>query len=115
MAAPTPTPPSETAEEAINRVLAAERRAREAIAGCEAQGKRVVEDARGRAKRIAQRTEARIAKLRDRCDVTMRERMAALDAAGEAESADLELDQTKLSRLEAAVRLVAARLTGKEG
>jgi vacuolar-type H+-ATPase subunit H len=107
--------PGETAEQAINRVLAAERRAREAIAGCEAEGKRLVEDARGRVKRIGQRTEARIAKLRDRCDVTMRERMAALDAAGEAENADLELDQAKLSRLETAVRLLAERLTGKEG
>ena len=112
MAEPAPT---ETAEQAINRVLAAERAAREAIAGCEAQGKRLVEDARGRAKRIGERTEVRIAKLRDRCDVTMRERMTALDAAGEAENADLELDQTKLSRLEAAVRLLAAKLTGEEG
>ncbi|MDH3561413.1 MAG: hypothetical protein OEN52_10740 [Gammaproteobacteria bacterium] len=53
-------PPSCTAEQAMNRVLAAERDAGRAVADCEARSRDIVQDARQRANRIASRTDERI-------------------------------------------------------
>ena len=60
-------PSSGTAEHAMNRVLAAERDAGQAVADCEARARDIVQAARQRANRIASRTDERITLMQLRC------------------------------------------------
>lgn len=60
-------PSSGTAEHAMNRVLAAERDAGQAIADCEAKASDIVQAARQHANRIASRTDERITLIQMRC------------------------------------------------
>ena len=60
-------PSSGTAEHAMNRVLAAERDAGQAVADCESKARDIVQAARQRANRIASRTDERITSIQMRC------------------------------------------------
>ena len=66
------------AEEAINRVLEAEQRARERVARCEAQAGEELDAARDQARRISARTDVRIGKLRTRCEQQVAGQVARL-------------------------------------
>ena len=60
-------PATGAAEQAMNRVLAAERDAAQAVADCEARARDTVQAARQRANRIASRTDERITLMQMRC------------------------------------------------
>ena len=60
-------PAAERAEQAINRVLEAERDASQQIVACEAQAAEILQAARLQASRIAGRTDSRISLLQTRC------------------------------------------------
>jgi vacuolar-type H+-ATPase subunit H len=109
---PKPAASSPDPDEAIQRILQAEHRAREHIAQCEREAAQLLEEARGRARRLAERTDARISKLRMRCEQLAAQRVAALreEAQGIALApVEAEVDE---ARLRAAVERLAARLTG---
>jgi|GEM_PF-1436190 len=84
-------------EEAINEVLLAERRAREAISRCEAEAAEQLDAARRQARHIAERTSARISRLHSVC----------------ADSANTEVE-TLLQRQEAAEEQAAPRPHDRE-
>jgi len=68
-------------EEAIARILQAERDAREAVGRCEAQAAARVAAAREQAAAIDARADRRIAALRARIDAAVDRRVAELDAS----------------------------------
>lgn len=106
---------SKSAEEAINRVLEAEHRARERIAQCEVQASKELDAVREQARRIDARTDARIGKLRTRCEQQVAGQVARLKASAEAVRGQPLAGDARSLRLGQAVRSLAARLTGGEG
>lgn len=102
------------AEEAINRVLEAERRAGERVAGCEAQAAAELGAARERARRIAERTDTRITRLRTRCEQIVAVRVAQLKASAEAVRCQPLTEDERAAQLAAAVARLATRLSGGE-
>ncbi len=106
------TPEEDSAEAAINRVLAAERRARDNIARCEVEAAAQVTAARSRAKRVAERTDARMSRLRTRVERRTADDVTALRA----QAADIRRQpvapETDPQRLEEAAARLATRLTG---
>jgi type I site-specific restriction endonuclease len=114
MADPVTVAGQENAEEAINRVLEAEQRAREHIARCEAQAGEELDAVREQARRIGARTDARIGKLRTRCEQQVAEQVARFKASAEAVRNQPLTEDTRTQRQADAVRSLAARLTGGE-
>jgi hypothetical protein len=103
----------ETAD-AIAQVLLAEARAREAVAACRREADAIVQEARSRALAIARRSEARIAAARAAIAAKTGEIIAALDTQGSAlEAQDAVPDPGAAEKLAAAVRRLAAELTGE--
>lgn len=106
------TPEEDSAEAAINRVLAAERRARDNIAHCEVEAAAQVTAARSRAKRVAERADARMSQLRTRIERRTADDVSALRA----QAADIRrlpvAPDADPQRLEEAAARLAARLTG---
>ncbi len=106
------TAPSENVEEAMNRVLQAEREAEQAIADCEYEARQILQAAHQRVKRIADRTDERIALIQQRLAQRVRAQVRALERAERAErhaSSPYALDEAALA---AVVQEVAAELTG---
>lgn len=103
------------AEDAINRVLEAEQRARDRVAQCETQAAALVATARERALRVAERTDRRIISLRTRCEQWIAGQVAALriqaDTVRRQPAGDDDARRAALTR--SAARL-AARLTDGE-
>jgi vacuolar-type H+-ATPase subunit H len=99
------------AGEAINRVLDAERQAREAIHRCEQEAAGLLNAARARARRIAERTDARISALHIRCDLDTAQKVADLRAAARQIPKQPVPDRVTVQRLAAAVQTLARRLT----
>lgn len=98
-------------EEAINRVLEAERRARDNVARCEAEAAARMSAARTRTRRVAERTDARMSLLRTRVEQQTAGQVAAR-RAGVAEIRRQPLSpETDAQRLQEAVARLAARLT----
>ncbi len=102
------------AEEAINRVLAAEQRAREDIARCEAQAREIVEAARAQARRIEERNDVRVIKLRAACQQWIAARTGELQRTAEEVRARPAGEDERHGRLAAAAERLAALLTGSE-
>ena len=107
-------PSSGTAEHAMNRVLAAERDAGQAVADCEAQARDVVQAARQDANRIASRTNERITLMQMRCAQRSAETLKRLEQAQQspADQANKPLDDTSLS---ACMDNIAEALTSAAG
>jgi hypothetical protein len=103
------------AEQAINRVLEAEQRAREHIAQCEVQASKELDAVREQARRIDARTDARIGKLRTRCEQQVAGQVARLKASAEGVRSQPLAGDARSLRLADAVRNLAAKLTGGEG
>lgn len=98
-----------TAQQAIERVLEAEREARAAVEACEAQGTRIVAEARQSARRIAERADARIDAMRSAARAGLAAQLARLNA--EAQVVAVIAPETQ-ARMAAAVEAMAARLSG---
>lgn len=97
------------AQQAIERVLEAEREARAAVEDCEAQAARLVAEARQGARRIAERADARIDALRAAARTRFAAERARLNAEGQRVAP--MAPQTEV-RMAAAVEELAARLSG---
>lgn len=103
-------PAADTAEQAMNRVLAAERDAAQAIADCEAQSRDLVQAARQQASRIDARADERITLMQMRCAKQIAQALQQLgqtQQAGSAQNPD-HLDDASIS---ACMESVAAALT----
>ena len=100
------------AQEAIERVLEAERDARAAVSVCEEQAARTVAEARLHARRVAERADARIDAMRAAARSRLAADLARLDAEARALTARPIPPETQ-ARMEAAVQGLAARLSGE--
>jgi vacuolar-type H+-ATPase subunit H len=115
MAASGSTTPEGVADTAINRVLEAEQKAREAIAHTRSEAARHVTDARLRARRIDERADARVSKLRAACQQWTGGQSAKLLAEAEELRSCPAVDEVRRARLDDAIRRLAAELTGGGG
>jgi hypothetical protein len=102
------------AEDAINRVLRAEQRAREKVAQCDSQAAALLAAARERALHVAERTDRRIVGLRMRCERQVAKQVAALGAETETVRRQPAGDDARRANLTEAVARLAARLTDGE-
>ena len=101
------------ASAAIERVLEAEREAREAVASCEREARAIVDDARQRASRIAERTAARISTARGRVAARVADAVNRYETEAAALQTTAQIDQEAHKKLGRAVAAVAAELTGE--
>ena len=102
------------AEDAINRVLEAEQRARERVAQCESQAAALVAAMRERALRMGERTDQRIVSLRTRCEQWISGQVAALRAEADAVRRQPAGDDARRLLLAESVARLAARITDGE-
>ena len=104
--------PSDTVEQAMNRVLQAEREAEQTIADCESEARQILQAAQQRVKRIADRTDERITLIQLRLAQKIKAHIDALeraDRSAQHEPSVYDLDETGLATV---VQEVAAELTG---
>lgn len=103
-------PAADAAEQAMNRVLAAERDAAQAIADCEAQARDLVQAARQQANRIDARADQRITLMQMRCAKQIAQALQELAQTRQAHSSQsaAQLDDTGVS---ACMEAVAEALT----
>lgn len=105
----------DAADEAINRVLAAEQDALSAVAHAKQQATELIAEARLRARRIEVRADTRSSELRVRCRAWAAREVAARRAEAEQVLAcPIEGDERQQKLREAIARLVA-ELTGDGG
>lgn len=101
------------AEEAINRVLEAEREAAEAVRRCEQQAVALREETHAKARRLAERTDARIRRLRALIEEQTARQVAALRVSAEELRSRPVLEDARRARLPQVVARLAAWLTGE--
>ena len=110
---PMPEPSSRpNAEGAINRVLQAEREARNAMLECDQQADGILREARERARRIRQRAEQRIQQWYVNSDRRAAERVGTLDEQGQALQADPPQPSGLSREWQLAVQRLADELIG---
>ncbi len=101
------------AEQAMNRVLQAERDAERAVAECEAQAGRILQAAQLQASRIASRTDSRISRMQTRCLQRVTEEIKQLERAErltqERQEESYRIDETGLAEC---IEEIAICLTG---
>ena len=100
------------ADAAIDRVLAAEREARDLVGSATSEAAAIVEAARGAARAIAERNERRVRCLREAFAARAAREIAAIDAEIGAQDAKRELSPDDLARLERALAALSIELTG---
>jgi hypothetical protein len=100
-------------EQAINRVLEAERAAGEMRSRCQNEAMASLEAARSRARHIHERADARIARVRAACEAHAAARVAELERAAQELLALPADEDERHARLEPAVDRLAAALTGE--
>jgi len=103
---------NDSVDEAIRRVLSAEREARLAVEECRRQAHRRLSQARAAARRILAQGDERIDGLHARCERTVARTIAALKAETKGLYQEPVLDDVQLARLADAVRALAAEITG---
>jgi len=105
------TRPAGTVEQAMNRVLEAERGAEQAVEACGHDAMKIVQAAQQQAKRIARRANERLAICHVRCNakITREIRQRERAAAGQRGEASYRLDEAALT---AVVEALALALTG---
>ena len=107
--------PSDTVEQAMNRVLQAEREAEKAIADCEYEARQILQAAQQRVKRIADRTDERMALIQLRLAQKVKAHSEALERADQSAQHEASLYDLDEAVLAAVVQEVAAELTGNRG
>lgn len=100
------------ASAAIERVLEAERDARDAVASCEREARAIVDEAHRRASRVAERTTARIAAARGRVAMRVAHAVKHHETEAAALHSTTQIDPVNDRRIGQAVAAVAAELTG---
>ncbi len=104
-------PVDDSVESAIDRVLAAERRARNAVDLCRAEARRAVNGARGRSSRILERADARIGRLQKRCESSVSRRLSELSAEAERIPEQAVVSDEMRRRLQGVIRRLAEEMT----
>jgi len=104
--------PSDKVEQAMNRVLEAEREAEKAIANCEYEARQILQAAQQRVKRIADRTDERMAQIQLRLAQKIKAHADALQRADQSAQHEASLYDLDEAVLAAVVQEVAAELTG---
>jgi vacuolar-type H+-ATPase subunit H len=104
--------PSDNVEQAMNRVLQAEREAEKAIADCEYEARQILQDAQQRVKRIADRADERMTLIQLRLAQKVKAHSDALQRADQSAQHEASLYDLDEAVLAAVVQEVAAELTG---
>src|SRR5512137_2560525 len=100
-------------DDAIARVLAAERAARESVAAVERQCAARVDDARAAARAIDERAERRIRAARERFEANVAREVEDLQAQADSLAAPRAPSEADARAVDAAVATLAAILTGE--
>ena len=103
--------PNEPVEAAINRVLEAEKEARQAIESCRLDARHIVNRARQEATRSLERADGRIGLMHRRCEQSVGRRLAELRAEAERIPDEAVLEPDMRERLEAIVQGLAQEMT----
>jgi vacuolar-type H+-ATPase subunit H len=101
-------------EFAINRVLAAERAAAEAVGECRREAQSLVEQGRLGSRRILERAEERTARVHRLADRSLERRLAEIRAESASYSERPLVDESDLARVRDVVLRLAADLGGGE-
>jgi hypothetical protein len=112
MRSPAATTRPTQAEEAVLRVLEAERTALAQVEQCRLQALQMADECRARAERVRKRTEDRIEQLRERMTVAARLRQERIHSEMAALERDMSTDASVLAALEEAIARVTEELAG---
>jgi vacuolar-type H+-ATPase subunit H len=104
---------SVTSEEAMNRVLQAEKDAAKALSECEQNAEVIISAAQNRAQRIAERTNERIALLRMQCTECVAREIRAMRRVEDAVRTPRSSYELEDASIAAAVAAVAAYISGE--
>lgn len=104
--------PSDSVEQAMNKVLQAEQEAEQAIADCEQDARRILQAAQQRAKHIADRTDERITRIQLLLAQKIKAHIDALERADRSAQLEPSLYDLGAAALSGVVDEVAAELTG---
>lgn len=102
-------------DEAMNAVLEKERQSREKIGHCEQEAAALLDNAQRRARAVSERTDRRMTAFRQRCEETTQRQVHELLAEDSERCERTPIKEREISQLDAAVRRLAARLTGDSG
>ncbi len=100
-------------DEAMNTVLEKEQQSRERIEQCEQEAAALLDKAQRRARAVSDRTDKRITAFRQRCAEATQRAVDGLLAEDSERSERTSEHEQDFSQTEAAVRRLAARLTGE--
>lgn len=100
------------AEDAVFRVLEAERAALAQVEQCKRQALRLVAESRQRAERVHKHTEARIERLRERMTETARLRLERMCGEMAALALGEEANESALSILDRAIARITEEIAG---
>lgn len=110
-----PVPHTDTSiDDAMNTVLEKELRSREKIEQCEREAAELLNSAQRRARAVSDRTDKRITKFRQRCAEATQRAVDELLAEDSERAEPRPGDADESSLINAAVRRLAARLTGAD-
>ena len=109
---PEHTQAPNTAEAAMNEVLAAEQAAALAIGACEQEGRASLREAALRARRIAERVDERIAIIHQRTRQQLKSRLKNDEHAARADERIRDREDPRKAVVNAVANDLAARLTG---
>ncbi len=104
-------PVDDSVESAIDRVLAAERRARNAVDLCRAEARRAVNGARARSSQILERADARIGWLHKRCESSVTRKLSELAAEAQTIPEQAVVSDEMRRRLQGVIRRLAEKMT----
>lgn len=110
----TPHRPSHVleAEDAVSRVLEAERVARLQVTQCEAEAAHLVAEANAKAQALRDRTAARVERLSARMTAQAQQRLAQIHTERERLASETGADPATLARLHAAIGKLVAEIAG---
>ena len=102
---------NEAVDESINRVLQAEKEARQAVENCRLDARRIVNRARIGASRILERADDRIGLMHRRCEQSVADRLSELRAEARRIPSQVVLEPAMREGLEAMVLRLAEEMT----
>jgi hypothetical protein len=111
MSGAAPVDDNALVEQAIARVLEAERAARIAVAEAQSEAAAMADRARAAARAIGERTERRIIRIRARFEERIAAEVAALERAAAGLNVNSAFEQADRAPLARAVAMLAAELT----
>jgi vacuolar-type H+-ATPase subunit H len=103
---------SASVDAAINRVLAAEQSAREAIADCRKQARTLLDEARERAHRIEKSAEARISTITTLSNLGINRAIAGIEAQAISLTEKPEVSDAQVKRLGQMIDRLIDEMTG---